>query len=283
MKQSSSLLLAILGFAAVVAASCSTASTPASGTGGRTGGTGTGGTIGGTGTGGTVGGGAGVPLTPSSSGFVAVDSNTLGVVGAWFAYGDGYGAAGSPPGKCQMNGHTVCSTISAPALPAGAAGFPPTAGALCTTGMVAPVSGTPPDFGNIFGAGIGLDLNNPGGANSVKGTFAATTKGVTGISFSIDVPPTAGLRVEFPTTDTDGTTSGAAYWGATATFPNSNVVSGVNTIHWADVKVPTTATTPTFVPNNLESIQFHVPAAGTSATAPVPYSFCISNLTLLTN
>jgi hypothetical protein len=282
MKQSSNhLLLAILGIAAATAAGCSTASS-SSGSGGRTG-TGTGGTIGG-GTGGTVGG-SGVLLTPSSSGFVDAATNTLGVIGAWFAYGDGYGDGGTPPGKCQMAGHTTCAVITAPTLPAGTAGFPPTAGAMCTTGMVAPVpmmtaAPTMPDYGAVFGAGIGLDLNNPGGANG-KSTFPATTKGVTGISFTIDAPPTAGLRVEFPTTDTDGSTAGSAYWGATASFPNSPIVAGTNTIHWADVKIPSTATTPTFVPNNIESIQFHVPTAVMAAS--VRYSFCISNLMLLTN
>jgi hypothetical protein len=136
-----------------------------------------------------------------------------------------------------------------------------------------------PDYSNIFGAGIGLDLNNPGGANG-KGVFNAMTKGVTGISFDIDAPPLSGLRVEFPTTKTDGSTAGAEYWGATPGYANSPVVAGTNTIHFMpDVKGPgPAAMATTFDPSVLESIQFHIP---TTAAAGASYTFCISNLKLL--
>ena len=64
------------------------------------------------------------------------------------------------------------------------------------------VFGEPPvlDYSNIFGAGIGFDLNNPGlntGA-SMKLPFDAATRMVIGVSFDLDEVPATGLRVEFP-------------------------------------------------------------------------------------
>jgi hypothetical protein len=291
-KYRSGLLVVSIGSAALVAA-CSTAPTPSAGTGGKTGSggssTGSGGST--TGSGGQVGTGMSVALTPSPSGFVDAATNTLGVIGAWYAYGDGY-EGGMRPGKCQASGHTdaQCSNITMPTLPPGAAGFPPDAsGAMCTMGKVAQVIAIPGmtalDYSNMYGAGIGLDLNNPGGANSVKSAFNAAMKGVTGISFDISAPPLA-LRVEFPTT-ADNPVAGADYWGATPTgsFPNSPVKAGTNTIHFAtDVTTPmliaADAGAHVFNASLVTSIQFHVP----TTTAPgSSYNFCVSNLKLLTN
>ena len=53
-----------------------------------------------------------------------------------------------------------------------------------------------PDYANITGAGIGLDLNNSGGAVPVRGVFNATTKGVTGVAFDLEIVALPGLRVE---------------------------------------------------------------------------------------
>ena len=219
-KHLSSFLAVSLGIAAL-AAGCSTAPAPSAGTGGHTG-TGTGGSTTGsggssTGSGGQVGTGMAVLLTPSPSGFVDAASNSLGVIGAWFAYGDGY-EGGMAPGKCQASGHMTseCSVITMPTLPPGAAGFPPNAsGAMCTAGTVAKVIPIPGmaalDYSNMYGAGIGLDLNNPGGANAVKGAFNATMKGVTGISFDIGAPPLADCASSSrprPTTPLRGRTTG---------------------------------------------------------------------------
>src|SRR5262245_57459491 len=96
------LLTTILGI--VAAAGC--ASSPAgtsTGKGGSSGGTGTGGS-------GTV---SGVTLTPDATGWIdgMAAGNTVGVQGAWYAYGDAYGEA-----KCLSAGHTMaeCSNITAP-------------------------------------------------------------------------------------------------------------------------------------------------------------------------
>ena len=115
--------------------------------------------------------------------------------------------------------------------------FPNTAGKMCTSGTVAkiiPIVGsTMLDYNQIWGAGIGLDLNNGGGdAGAVKGTYNATAAGVLGIAFDIDTVPLATLRVEFP----NATATNAAFWGGDNQA--SPVKAGHNEIKWADVKGP---------------------------------------------
>jgi hypothetical protein len=246
------------------------------GTGSGTGGTssGTGGT--GSGTGGTVSTGEGVALPPDATGWVDKGMNMAGVQGAWYAYGDG-AENGVPPGSCQKAGHMTseCSVITMPA----AGMFANVGGKMCTSGTVAKVinlvGGTMPDWSNIWGAGIGLDLNNSGGATAVKEEFDASA--YKGISFDIDTPPLAGLRVEFPSKATEGTAAGADFWGATKDYGNSPVVAGTNVITWDAIKGPT-ATPHTFDKAHILSIQFHVPA---SDKASAMFSYCISNLKLL--
>jgi hypothetical protein len=102
---------------------------------------------------------------------------------------------------------------------------------MCTSGTVAVVIADTnglPDYANITGAGIGLDLNNSGGPAPVRGVFNATAKGVTGLAFDLEIVALPGLRVEFPTPATDGTSAGAAYWGANVSFANSPAVAGTN-------------------------------------------------------
>lgn len=284
-KYSSTHLLILFGGAvAAVAAGCSTAPAGPASTGTGTGGsTGSGGSIGG-GTGGstTV---AGVALTPDASGWImadAVTNITKGIQGAWYGYGDHYGTTGAPPGDCETKGMhpaSACSVILHPVLPAGTLGFPNTGGKMCTDGTGAVVVGTPLDYSNIWGAGIALDLNATGGAQSVKQPYNAVAAGVTGFSFDIDTPPLNSLRVEFPVS---GVTN-APYWKGAASMA-SPVVTGINVVRFTEVNGPLYQTVP--LPpamvdaTKLLSIQFHV---FTSGTAPVPYSFCISNLKALTN
>jgi hypothetical protein len=225
---------------------------------------------------------AGVPITPGSTGLVLGSSNVLGVQGPWYAYADGMGGDGSTAtGICEARGGHVAAACSQVATPA-VGSFPNVGGKMCTSGTAAMIiagAGGLPDYANITGAGIGLDLNNSGGAVPVRGVFNATTKGVTGVAFDLQIVALPGLRVEFPTPATDVSSTGAAYWGANAAFPSSPAVAGSNVIRWADVRIPAAAA-PAFDPTMIESILFHVP---TTIAAPGPYSFCISNLKLLTN
>ena len=224
---------------------------------------------------------AGVLITPGPTGLVLSSSNALGVQGPWYSFSDGVGGDGSTAtGICEARGlHAAaqCSTVTTPAV----GSFPNTGGKMCTSGKVAVVIaavGTTglPDYANITGAGIGLDLNNSGGAVPVRGVFNATVKGVTGLAFDLDVVTLPGLRVEFPTPTTEGT---PAYWGANALFADSPAVAGTNVIRWADVRIAGTAPL-AFDPTKIESVLFHVP---TTVMAAGPYSFCVSNLRLLTN
>jgi len=293
---------------------------------------GTGGTTGGSG--GMSGGSGGssgfmeVALTATDSGWVGAlgdgsNDNALGVHGSWYPYGDQYGPlCGDPPNpssgmKCNdphFGNHPTsdCSVINTP--DPSVMSFPNTDGKMCTSGMIAKViaivnstQGTGMDYSNIWGAGIGLDLEADMGSTACdpKGVFNAKDKHVVGIKFDLSsdsgMIPSAGLRVEFPTPDTDGTKNGSAYWGADSSFSTASgkyVVVGTNTIYFdpiavlgatAGAKDPTMpATEPVVVPGSspgmplnqsaIESIQFHVPA---STTASSTYQFCISNLKML--
>jgi hypothetical protein len=220
-----------------------------------------------------------VPLTPTSTGYV--DIANLGIVGSWYAYGDGWGANGGPPGDCETKGQhptSACSSITSPAAtPAdgGGAGFPPATGGMCLSGTAAQVIGTPPDYSNIFGIGIGLDLNNSGGT---KLPYDAASHHVVGFEFDISGLPSPGtIRVEFPIPGTDA--SGDAY--AETVAPGTTHMK----IQWSDTSFgpsftpPQGTTEPPFDPSKVESIQFHV-VTQTSASIPVT-SLCVNNLAAL--
>lgn len=297
-----------VGFLASVTAACfSSSSSPDPGTdaggGGSTssgsgsggggsgsgGGSSGGGSGGGSSSGGAVDGGSGgsseagggcttVPLTPTSTGYV--DTTSLNIVGAWFAYGDDVGASGAPPGQCVTAGQhpaSACSVITspAPAADGGTASFPQqTPGTMCLSGTAAQVIGTPPDYSNIFGIGIGLDLNNPGGTPA---TFDATANHVTGFQFKVAGLPAGTVRVEFPEPATDKTGDAWSYTLTAAGPVTVRLASGAGPGELSPSFTPPTGTTqPPFDPTKLEAIQFHVV---TSTTGAVPVSsFCISDL-----
>jgi hypothetical protein len=245
------------------------------------------------------GGGGGGPATtdpvtvvPDTSGWVdrAASWNGIGIQGAWYPYGDQYGKA-----KCTTVGlhmPSECSSISAPDPLL--TGFPNDGGIMCTRGEVAAIVpckpnvprcnvGTP-DYSNVWGAGIGLDLNALGAdQGGVKSPWDPDANGVTGVRFTIDRLPAARLRVEFPIQLPDATTTedhldGSPYWGATPDYPPSQVVVGSNQFRWSDVRAP--KSTYVFDRKKIVAIQFHVPAAPLHA-ARSAYEFCISGLTFL--
>ena len=254
--------------------------------GGGGGGNGSGGS-GMTGSGGTSGGSMGVALLPNDTGWVEGADNSLGVQGAWYVYGDGTdGTVAMGNGDCQkkgMHADSECSVITKP-VP-GAGSFPPTdlaTAQMCTEGTVAKVinlvGGTGPDYSNIWGTGIGLDLAaaKDGGT---KGTFDADAKGVKGLSFDINMVPMPKLRVEIVTTKTKGSTAGDDYWGASSSYPPSPVKAGHNEVRWEDFKGPMAKPGDKSDTAHIEAIHFHVP---TTTSASAPFSYCISNLKLLT-
>jgi len=294
-KNTIHLVFALLGSAAAVAVGCSSSpSTPtggSNGTGGIKATGGVSGTGGGTSTGATAGGTGGATgdtgalLAPTETGYVVNDG--LGVVGAWYVYGDSVGDNGKPPGKCQTVGKLTdaqCSTVTKPDISkTDTLGFPPAdvaSGKMCTTGSGAKVipstADTTADYSNIFGMGIGLDFNNTGTGDGGTGKkpWDATAHNVVGFSFDIDNVPTKGFRVEFALVPNGGDNP---YWGGAASN-TSPVKAGNNVVMFADVGGPMyVKSTSRIAPDwkQLLSIQFHV---STNTGAAVPFDYCISNL-----
>jgi hypothetical protein len=251
---------------------------------------------GGTGTGGTSGG---IPLMPSATGFVT--DPTSGIIGAWYAYGDSAGTNANTTStdfadsKCNMGGFTAdqCSMITAP-IPGSA--FMPTdmaTGEMCTNGTAAKVLPPPSmptaagDYSDLFGAGIGLDFNNPGGdAGAMK--MPIDLSAYKGFSFDFSgtmIPIGNKIRVNFPFmgehSDTD-----SPYFAANKTDDHSTLsTTSTNVVHWSDILGPQyligqgVTNIPPFDPTKVLSIQFQV---FTNTGAAIPYNFCVSNLTLLT-
>jgi hypothetical protein len=236
--------------------------------------------------------GGGSALTPDPTGYVSVTG--LGIQGAWYGYGDGWGTTGMPPGVCEMTGMhptSACSVITSP--PPGMANdeggvtatFPQTTpGTMCLSGTaakvpacVAGVSGcTTSDYSNVFGIGIGLDFNNVGG---VKMPYNATTSKVTGFTFTVSGVPATGIRVELPTTDTNATGSDS-YAIAVSKDGNYTVDLKSGLPSPPSLSPAFTAmgfTEPAFNAANLLSIQFHVATVTTSAITVT--NLCVSNLT----
>jgi hypothetical protein len=131
--------------------------------------------------------------------------------------------------------------------------------------------------------GFALDFNNPGGdAGAAKGYFDLTPYRGIGFDFTGDVIPSKAMRVNFPF---NGETSDdLPYWeGASMSY--SPLTNGAHVeIQWADVAPEQflEAGVPPPAPldkTQVASIQFQVYTASTAAT---PFSYCVSNLTLLT-
>jgi hypothetical protein len=315
MMKSTNLFVSTAVVLAMAVAACDSADDGSGDGGGETGGTaGTG--TGGSSTGGSGGSGAtdptGTVLQPSADGWMdAMDTwNDIGVQGSWYPYGDQYGTKPTES-KCitvGMHPPADCSEIDSPPPPP-ATGFPQaTPGQMCTAGRVAVIlpcvagvttSGCPEkDYSNMWGAGIGFDLNadkgEDGGAKHPWDPMLVASGPIIGFSFDIDNVPLPKLRVEIPMVltaeeraavtpalgegaTTDEHPDGAPYWGADSTYPASPVMTGTNRVLWTDIKPP--RTNYVFDTTRMLGVQFHVPAV---AAAPKgEYNFCISNVKML--
>jgi hypothetical protein len=257
--------------------------------------------------------GANVTLVPSESGWIDHEDagNAVGVQGGWYVYGDQYGP-GETDARCIRVGlhqPSECAVVTSPPPPP-AMGFPNIEGAMHTAGSVEKVlpctadqttSGCPDhDYLNMWGAGIGLDLNRASGVDGGGlSTWDPAEHCVLGISFTIDHVPEKGMRVEFPMLltsaeaqadeppitlpkpTTEEHSARSAYWGAQAKgdrmYPASPVTNGENRLYFSDVASPIQSAY-TFDPSRIVSIRFHV-IAGTASS----YDFTISHLTFLRN
>jgi hypothetical protein len=307
--------------AATFAAACDSADPaddnddPTGGTGGASTGGASGSPTGGTSGTGMTGGNT--LLQPDSSGWMdamSVEWNDMMINGAWYPYGDQYGAA-----KCTLLGmhpSTDCSIITRPDPLVMGYPQPEAPGRFCTAGDAAAVlpcdaglpsrcefcSGCPEnDYSTMWGAGIGFDLNSEGGGDPMapKHPWNPDTYSVIGISFEMTdtagmplAPPLGGIRVEIPMElnaeegapfgiaaggNTDNHPDGAPYWGATDQWPSSPVVAGKNCMTWDKVNAPGMKRY-MFDKARMLGVQFHVP---TNATGRKMYNFCIQNMTML--
>jgi hypothetical protein len=189
-------------------------------------------------------------------------------------------------GDCPKDGFSdaQCSMLNTPTP---GMFFQPDAGGrgMCTSGVSAQViadnTGSPA-YSSIWGNIVGFDVANPGSyseGGSTRMAYDAPAHGITGFAFDIDAVPAGGqIRVAFQTV---GTESSAAYWGG-ATMNLSPIAGpGHYEMRWSEIGGPFYLTSPPpFDPTKLEAIQFHVVS---NTGAPVPFSFCLSNLMLLTN
>lgn len=247
----------------------------------------------------------GDPLVPTSTGFVQDNgpSGKTGVIGPWYAYADSAGPMANATdtdfadSSCKKGGFTAdqCTSVTTP-TPGGT--FPPDAvtGALCTQGVAAQVingSNGSPDYSDLWGGGIAFDFNNPGGDAGPKGDFDLSKWTGIGFDFYGSTVPMNKMRVNFPFDGEHGGTDSPYWEGATKDHSDLNTSAMTPataqhvTIHWADIGGPLYLTTqtnpvtpPPFDPTKAQSIQFQV---FTNTSTTVPYSFCVANLTLLTN
>ncbi len=266
-------------------------------------------------------------IVPDADGRVSLQDacNNVGVQGYWYAYGDQYGDR-QGEGKCIKIGRHMpseCAQVTTPPAREQGAGFPNLDGMMHTAGTVENilpcVDGSPAmllatagcpnrDYANMWGAGIGFDLNGDpdspagDGLNNVWDPDAQSPP-VIGIAFTIAGAPPTGLRVEFPmkltaqeaakdvppitTPDptTDSHSARAPYWGAQASgdrgYPNSPVKQGENRLYFAEASAATGIESPAnalyrFDRHRMLRVEFHVVSGSAS-----PYDFTISNVRFL--
>jgi hypothetical protein len=254
-------------------------------------------TLDGSGTGGAGGDSGtsfvGIALTPGATG--VVDNVRSGVVGAWYAYGDSVGPGANAASTdfsdsdCAKGGFSPdqCSIIVAP-IPGQPFAPDPLKG-MCTNGTAAKViDGTngQSDYSDIWGAGIGLDFQNPrGDAGAEKGYFDMTPYVGIGFDFTGDVIPIDEMRVNFPFNGESSDRDEIPFWDG-ATRSSSPLTNGAHVeVQWTDVApvqyldqgLPAP---PPLDKTQVASIQFLV---FTNNATTAPYNFCVNNLTLLTD
>jgi hypothetical protein len=190
-----------------------------------------------------------------------------GMRGHWYAYSD--------TEECRKrHAAASCSLLVTPdptapsVAPMGDLG-------MCMLGVAARVIAGPdgtPDWSGIWGARIGLSLNDDSG-------YDAPAHGVSGFAFRVDSepPPNMAVQVLLPTAPAR---EQAAMWGG-SNADKSPVHAGLNVIRWRDVGGPAHVdNAPRFDPAQLIAIEFGVHASpGTTSH----FNWCVRELTALTN
>jgi hypothetical protein len=225
----------------------------------------------------------GIALVTGADG--QLEANAAGAMGKWYSAGDAYAADGTPgAGNCETAGlpMTACSSITTP-IPGTTFGPDPN-GRMCAAGTAAQVV-TGPDgqlaWSSLWGNMVGLGFANSDSADaSTSGTFDAPAHGITGIGFDIaGIIPQGRVRVLVGTAEND---TNSAYWDGATMNVSPFDGPGHYEFRWPEVGGPMYlgAAAPPFDPTQIENIAFHIVG---DTPGPAPYSFCISNLLLLTN
>lgn len=193
-------------------------------------------------------------------------TRATGMRGHWYAYSDTLDCLKRhPAGSCSL------LITPDPTLP----NVAPTELGMCMLGVTARVIAGPdgtPDWGGIWGARVGLSLND-------DGAYDAPAHGVSGFAFRLDSepPPNMVVQVLLPTSTARDQ---QAMWGG-ATADGSPVHVGLNVFRWSDVGGPPyIVKPPPFDPTKLVAIEFGVHASPGAASH---FSLCIRELTALTN
>jgi hypothetical protein len=187
----------------------------------------------------------GIAIVPDADGFVAPGSNTVGIHGSWFVYSD-----------CTDLKGVNCAKVSTPT----GTGFGNVGGKICTSGMTSDATGA-------WGAGIGLELSD----GPPQQPYDTVASGVKGFCFQLSGAsiPTTSIRVAFPTQDNNDN----AYFEGVTT-------PGMHTVLFSDTAQGSWVTSPVaFEPTKVMLMQFQIPS---SPTAPIPWDFCVSGVTAIT-
>jgi hypothetical protein len=198
------------------------------------------------GAGGTAAGsgvpGNGLVLSPTE-GWVDGQSNTVGVQGGLFFEVDS--STGGP------------SSLS----------FVSSGPAVCVTGVAGPVQGM--DYARDWGAQFGLGLGQPSPGENGVWSQSTPAGQLTGFTFTLTGTQIPEAALRFAVEDASGTSYCAALIGSTGTF--SIPVAELAEECWTTGGATVTPTLP------LSTLTWTINSA---ASGPVPFDFCVENLTV---
>jgi len=198
--------------------------------------------------------GSGNVITHDAEGWVAGNTNGLGIQGSFYTISD---ATNAPPGVTTV----TIDDLTTPTT-------------VCTSGIASQV---PDDtsYGQFWGGGVAFNLADPGGMAAAPAGWTRNT--VTGFSFTLTGPTVpAGEQMRFKATTLEGGVVNDNGYCTTAATGANSVQFGdlVNECWTGGAGAPALGAA-----TQLVSLQWQVATVTASST---PFDFCIENLTALT-